>query len=99
MQHRIVRWDGLGGWGKDEAWGGEVVVAGEKGLPVVQDQGEVLIFQRAKLEQKIVFPLNSKWIPLVGFNPVKKSSPRVIRNVLKDSEQGMREVRGHHLQL
>jgi len=66
-----------------------MVVAGEKVLPVVQDQGEVLLFKRAKIEQEIVFLLNSKFSPLVGIDLMKKSSPGVKRDLLKNDQQGM----------
>jgi len=63
-----------------------MVVAGEKGLSVMQDQREVLVFEGEKIKQEVVIFIDTKLLPLVGIDLMKEGSSRVIGNVLEDGK-------------
>ena len=46
--------DGFGRSGWEEGWLGEVVIASEGGLAVMEDEGKVLVFERPKFDEEIV---------------------------------------------
>jgi len=50
---------------------------------VVENQREVLIPQRTKFKQELVFLLESKFLPLIGLNLVDKTATGVIWNFLQ----------------
>jgi hypothetical protein len=66
-----------------------VTVAGEDGLTVVQDEGDVTLLQRAELEEKAVVLFEAELLPLVRVDPVEKSPAGMMGNLLQDGEQGM----------
>jgi len=66
-----------------------MVVAGEKGLPLVQDQGEVLVFEGAKLEKEIVALFDAEFPPLLGVDTMKKCSSGLMGYILQNGKQGM----------
>ena len=66
-----------------------MAVAGEDGLPVVEDEGEVTLLQRAKLEEKAVVLFEAELLPLIRVHPVEKRSSGVMGNLLQDGEQGV----------
>ena len=58
-------------------------------LPVVMDQRKVEILEGVKLKKKLVFFLDTKFLPLVGLNLVDKTAARVIRDFLEKRGKGM----------
>jgi hypothetical protein len=66
-------------------------------LPVVENQREVLIPQRTKFKQELVFLLESKLLPLVGLNLVEKTATRVIGNFLQKRGKGMGGYNVHNI--
>ena len=60
-----------------------MAVSGQNPLPVVENQREVLILQRTKFKQELVFLLESKFLPLIRINLVAKTATRVIGNFLQ----------------
>ncbi|NBS83584.1 MAG: hypothetical protein EBS59_02635 [Verrucomicrobia bacterium] len=67
-------------------WRRQMVVAGEKGLSVMQDQSEVLVFEGAKIKQEVVIFIDTKLLPLVGIDLMKEGSSRVMGNLLEDGK-------------
>jgi hypothetical protein len=63
-----------------------MVISGQKGLAMVKDQGEVLVFEGAKIKQEVVIFIDTKLLPLVGIDPMKKGSSRVMGNLLEDGK-------------
>jgi hypothetical protein len=63
---------------------------------VVENQGQVLVFEGAKLEKEIIVFMNSEFLPKVGVNAMQKGSPGVMGDFLQDREQRMcsREIHG-----
>jgi hypothetical protein len=53
------------------------------------DQRKVEILEGAKLKKKLVFFLDTKFLPLVGLNLVDKTSAWVIRDFLEKRGKGM----------
>jgi hypothetical protein len=66
-----------------------VAVSGQNPLPVVENQREVLIPQRTKLQKELVFLLESKLLPLIRINLVEKTATRVIGNFLQKRGKGV----------
>ena len=64
-----------------------MAVSGQNPLPVVENQREVLIPQRTKFKQELVFLLESKFLPLIRINLVEKTATRVIGNFLQKREK------------
>ena len=81
--------DGFGGGGGQKDGLGLVAVAGEDGLTVVQDEGDITLLQRAELKEKAIVLFKAKLLPLVCVDSVEKSPAGVMGNLLKDGEQGM----------
>jgi len=52
----------------------------------MQDQSEVLVFEGAKIKQEVVIFIDTKLLPLVGIDPMKKGSSRVMGNLLEDGK-------------
>ena len=77
-----------GGRGKKDGLG-EVAVAGEDGLAVVEDEGEIALLQRAELKEKPVVLFKAKFLPLVRIHPMEKSPAGVVGNLLQNGEQGV----------
>jgi hypothetical protein len=55
----------------------------------MKDQGKVQILEGAELKQEPVFFLDAKFLPLIGFNLVDKTSTGVIRNFLQKRGKGV----------
>jgi hypothetical protein len=54
---------GWAGWNK--GWFREVVIAGEGGLAVMEDEGKVLVFEGAKFDEEMVVFEETELFPLV----------------------------------
>ena len=80
---------GFGGRGGQKDRLGLVAVAGEDGLTVVEDEGEIAFLQRAEFEEKPVVLFKAKLLPLVCVDPVEKSPAGVMGNLLQHGEQGV----------
>ena len=65
-------------------WGRKMVVAGEKGLSVMQDEGEVLVFEGAKIKQEVVIFMDTKLLPLVGIDLMKEGSSGMMGDIRED---------------
>jgi hypothetical protein len=61
-----------------------MVVAGEKGLSVIQDQSEVLVFEAAKIKQEVVVFMDPQLLPLVRIDLMKEGSPRMMGDICED---------------
>ena len=70
-------------------WGRKMVVAGEKGLSVMQDEGEVSVFEGAKIKQEVVIFMDTKLLPLVGIDLMKEGSPGMMGDVCQNRKQRM----------
>ncbi len=81
--------DGFRGGGGQKDGLGLVAVAGEDGLTVVEDEGDVTLLKRAELKEKAIVLFEAEILPLVRVNPVEKSSAGVMGNLLQDGEQGV----------
>jgi len=68
---------------------GEVPVAGEDGLAVVQDQGDIPVFQGTELQKQPVMLFESQLLPLVRIHLMEKRPAWMMRNFLQDGEQGV----------
>ena len=55
-------------------------IPGQNRLTVVMDQRKVEILKGAELQKELVFFLDAKFLPLIGFNLMNKTATRVIRN-------------------
>ena len=55
----------------------------------MKDQGKVEILEGAELNQELVFFLDAKFLPLIGFNLVDKTSTGVILNFLQKRGKGV----------
>jgi len=64
-------------------------IPGQNRLTVVMDQRKVEILEGAKLKKKLVFFLDTKFLPLVGLNLVDKTAARVIRDFLQKRGKGV----------
>lgn len=62
---------------------GMVLVASEEGLTVIKDEGQVFVFEGAKLEKKSVMFKDPELFPLLGFHPMKKCPSRLMWNFLQ----------------
>ena len=74
-----------------------MAVSGQNPLPVVEYQREVLILQRTKFKQELVFLLESKFLPLIRINLVEKTATRVIGNFLQKRGKGMGGYNVHNI--
>ena len=68
---------------------GEVTVAGEDGLAVVEDEGEIAFLQRAEFEKKPVMLFEAELLPLVRVHPVEKGPAGMVGDLLQNREQGV----------
>jgi len=59
-----------------------VPVAGENGLAMVQDQGDIPVFQGTKLQKQPVMLFESQLLPLVRIHLMEKRPSRVVRDLL-----------------
>ena len=57
--------NGFGWAGWEERWFREVVIAGEGGLAVMEDEGQVLVFEGAKLDKEMVVFEEAEFFPLI----------------------------------
>ncbi len=72
------------GWaGREEGWLREVVIAGEGGLAVVEDEGKVLVFEGAKFDEEMIVFEETEFFPLIGVDTMKEGSPCLMGNLLK----------------
>jgi hypothetical protein len=72
------------GWaGRKKGWLREVVIAGEGGLAVVENEGKVLVFEGAKFDEEMVVFEEAELFPLVGVDTMKEGSPWLMGNLLK----------------
>ena len=76
--------NGFGWAGWKEGWLREVVIAGEGGLAVVEDEGKVLVFEGAKFDEEMVVFEEAELFPLIGVDTMKERSPCLMRNLLKE---------------
>lgn len=73
------------GWARwEKGWFREVVVAGEGGLPVVEDEGKVMVFEGAKFDEEVVVFEEAELLPLIGVDTMKEGSPWLMGNLLKE---------------
>ena len=89
MEDGVVLWDRFGGGGRQKNGLRLMVVAGENGLAVVENEGDVAFFQRTKLQKKAIVLFKAEFLPLVRIHTMKKSPPRVMGNFLQYGEQGV----------
>ena len=75
--------NGFGWAGWKEGWLREVVIAGEGGLAVVEDEGQVLVFEGAKFDEEMVVFEEAELFPLIGVDTMKEGSPWLMGNLLK----------------
>ena len=68
---------------------GEVSVTGEDRLAVVEDQGDIPVFQGTKLQKQPVMLFEAQLLPLVRIHLMKKRPARVVRDFLQNGEQGV----------
>jgi hypothetical protein len=72
------------GWaGREKGWLREVVITGEGGLAVVEDEGQVLVFEGAKFDKEMVVFEEAEFFPLIGVDTMKEGSPWLMGNLLK----------------
>ena len=76
--------NGFGWAGWKEGWLREVVIAGEGGLAVVEDEGQVLVSEGAKFDKEMVVFEEAEFFPLIGVDTMKERSPCLMRNLLKE---------------
>lgn len=62
---------------------GEVAIAGECGLPVVEDEGKVLVFKGAKFDEEMVVFYEAKLFPLIRIYTVQKGPAWLVGNFFK----------------
>ena len=84
LENGIGLGDGFGWAGWDEGWFRDVVIAGEGGLAVMEDEGKVLVFEGAKFDEEMVVFEEAEFFPLIGVDTMKERSPCLMRNLLKD---------------
>ena len=83
LENGIGFWDRFG-WARwEEGWFREVVIAGEGGLAVVEDEGQVLVFEGAKFDEEMVVFEEAELFPLIGVDTMKKGSPCLMGNLMK----------------
>jgi hypothetical protein len=75
--------DGFGWARREEGWLREVVIAGEGGLAVVEDEGKVLVFEGAKFDEEMVVFEEAELFPLIGVDTMKEGSTWLMGNLLK----------------
>ena len=75
--------NGFGWAGWKEGWLREVVIAGEGGLAVVEDEGQILVFEGAKFDEEMVVLEEAELFPLIGVDTMKEGSPWLMGNLLK----------------
>ncbi len=75
--------DGFGWARREEGWFREVVIAGEGGLAVVEDEGKVLVFEGAKFDEEMVVFEEAELFPLIGVDTMKEGSSWLMGNLLK----------------
>lgn len=76
--------DGFGWARREEGWLREVVIAGEGGLAVMEDEGKVLVFEGAKFDEEMVVFEEAELFPLIGVDTMKEGSPWLMGNLLKE---------------
>lgn len=75
--------DGFGWARREEGWLREVVIAGEGGLAVMEDEGKILVFEGAKFDKEMVVFEEAELFPLIGVDTMKEGSPWLVGNLLK----------------
>ena len=68
---------------------GEVPVAGEDGLAVVQNQGDIAVFQGSEFEKKPIMLFEAQLLPLVRIHLMEKRPAWVMRDLFQHREQGV----------
>jgi len=72
------------GWaGREKGWLREVVITGEGGLAVMEDEGQVLVFEGAKFDEEMVVFEEAELFPLIGVDTMKEGSTWLMGNFLK----------------
>ena len=89
LKDGVIGGDGFGGRGGQKGGLGQVSVASEDGLAMVEDQGEVALLQRAELKEKAVVLFEAELFPLVRVHPMEKRSSGVMGNLFQNGEQGV----------
>ncbi len=84
LENGIGLWDRFGWAGWEEGWFREVVIAGEGGLAVMEDEGKILVFEGAKFDKEIVVFEEAELFPLIGVDTMKEGSPWLMGNLLKE---------------
>ena len=84
LEYSIGFGDGFGRGGWEEGWLGEVVIASEGGLAVMEDEGKILVFERSKFNEEMVVFEEAELFPLIGVDTMKEGSPWLMRNLLKE---------------
>ena len=74
---------------------GEVPIAGENGLAVMQDQGDIPVFQGTEFQKQPVMLFESQILPLVRIYLMEKRPAWVMRDLFQDGEQGVGVGFGH----
>jgi hypothetical protein len=64
-------------------------VAGENGLAVVQNQGDIAVFQGAEFEKQPIMLFKAQLLPLIRIHLMEKRPARMMRDLLQDREQGV----------
>jgi len=65
---------------------GKVPVAGEDGLAVVKDQGDIPVFQGPEFEKKPIMLFKAQLLPLVRIHLMEKRPAWVVRDLLQDGK-------------
>ena len=61
-------------------------VAGEDGLAMVQDQGDIPVFQGSEFEKKPIMLFEAQLLPLVRIHLMEKRPAWVVRDLLQDGK-------------
>lgn len=72
-----------------------MLIAGKDGLTVMENEGEIGVFERSKFKKEVIVLQEFKLFPLIRIDTVEESTTRMIRNFLKNREEGVKRSVRH----